>query len=311
MTVSTIIYRDVTGNLDAEPRASHAPELRTVLATCGFQRVGLLEVRYTDTTGLEEFRRLLTGSDADLLQDIIEHGETVEILTSRDERAFASVEPYYGGPVVVIRTIFEPGIVVETAMKPHWRPPSRAAPLLPFYLKYNPLVDRITSWIGDHILGSSELWPRSHAPGAGLYVALVDTRDPAALWQHHQQRVDTIIRTSNPPIRSHTTLTLYIAINQRVSQVSQQHTHRATSVSSTVAGVLSPLSLGWILLLQYVIQPGPLSLLDIELIILIAAIPLLLIVPVIRVVRGKVLPRLPGLPLHPVEDLLRDVQLIR
>src|SRR5512143_1169478 len=121
MQTSDILYRDVSHDPAAEEKALHAPELRQALLDCGFRRVGLLEA-YSDKPHIPEMILSSHSPDARLIKQSLERGEVDEILTSFDQHTFGSVERFFGGPVVILRTIFENGVIVDTTTKPARRP---------------------------------------------------------------------------------------------------------------------------------------------------------------------------------------------
>lgn len=239
MTKTTVVYRDVTQNPDATGKANHGPALRDALITAGFTHVGLLEVRVPNLLTPACRQQLMNSSDGILMLDLLENGEITEILTSPDQRAFASVERYFGGPVVCIRTILEDGVIVETSTRPKRAPqlstPSEAT---------DNQISKLVQWLLRIARGEPALWPRQNWPRAGYYLTLIDTDDAQVIWQHHRQQVDGLLDNSNRALRAHITVPLFIGINQRTLQIMEYKARWQGYLTYGIATMIILLMLG-------------------------------------------------------------------
>jgi hypothetical protein len=230
--------------------------------------------------------------------------EIIEVLTSPDRHAFATVECVAGEQLLCLRTITEKGVVIETAMRPT-RPIVGDKPRLP-----------MLHWLLQRVAHNQTRWPYANRPRAGYHVALVATRDPHELLQHHQQRLGVLRWASYTTIRRHNTLRLYNAILHRAAQISQHDGHIEHRIAHTLATVMLLLPLVCLVWALYGSQPAALGSLPDGLLLFgpaLALVPTLLLFGLyfllIGWVRGKLLPRWPGPALQPVDTLLAEVRL--
>ena len=207
----SVTYCDITGEAGAAERVYHAPELRGALLDLGFQSVGLLESKAPGTLDAEKMAPYIKAEDLALMVEATENGEVEEVFTSHDRMIFAAVNAFFGGPVVVMRTIFENGVVVETVTRPkRGSLPAEAPPGLKSPLDM--LINKVT-------FGSMPLWTRQDRPRWGYHVELVDTDQPSVLWQRHRQRIDELAKTLQTSTRPQDNLPLYIALSRRSHEI--------------------------------------------------------------------------------------------
>ena len=232
-----------------------------------------------------------------------EEGEVENVFTSHDRRIFAAVNTFFGGPVVVMRTIFENGVVVETVTRP-----KRGA--LPVEKSVDvALVDRL---VGKMTSGNMPLWARQDRPQWGYHVELVDTEQPSELWQRHRQRIDELaqkLQTSLPPQDN---LPLYIALSQRSHEITNYSGRWRKYIGfGVIAGIvvlifgMLPVLGGWAAALNAQTRGagGILISMAFAILLMFARIPL-------SVALGhRIPPLLPGPPMRPVADLLQEVVL--
>jgi hypothetical protein len=291
------LYRDVTDAPWAIQHTHPAPTWRTYLLAHGFRRVGLL-------TSHESVSADAAPLELDLLPDAAQPDEVIEVLTSPDRHAFATVETVAGEPLLCLRTITEKGVVIETAMRP-------TRPILEdtrgLALRHR---------LRQQVTHRAARWPHANRPRAGYHVALIATRDPQELFQQHQQRLGVLRWASYTTIRRHKNLRLYTAILRRAAQISQHDGRIEHRIAHTLASTITLLPLVCLIWMLWISQPAALDQLPDGLLLYgpaLALVPTLLLYGLyfllISWVRGKLLPRWPGPALQPVESLLGEVRL--
>ena len=193
-----ITYTDVTSLEGSAECTNFDPALRQALLDLGFQSIGVLECKSPDMINFAAMKRFVNPDDLAMMADAAENGELEEILTSHDRTIFAAVNRFFGGPVVVMRTIFQNGVVVETVT----RPQRGALPAA-----------------GKKVIGSMPLWARQDRPRWGYHVELVDTDQLSELWQRHRQRINELSKALQTSIPPQDNLALYIALSQRSHEI--------------------------------------------------------------------------------------------
>ena len=193
-----ITYKDITSLEGSAERANFDPALRQALLDLGFQSIGVLEGKSPDMINFEVMKRFINPDDLAMMADAVENGELEDILTSHDRTIFAAVNRFFGGPVVVMRTILQNGVVVETVI----RPQRGALPAA-----------------GKKVIGSMPLWARQDRPHWGYHVELVDTSQLSELWQRHRQRINELSKALQTSIPPQDNLPLYIALSQRSHEI--------------------------------------------------------------------------------------------
>ncbi len=307
MQKSDILYRDVSHDPAAEEKALHAPKLRQALLDCGFRRVGLLEA-YSDKPHISEMILNSDSPDARQIKQALQQGEVDEILTSPDQHTFASVERFFGGPVVILRTIFENGAIVDTTTKPARRPDfGRTALGVPEKAQSSP-PGQIVTWLMKRAMGEPPLWARENWPHAGYHLELMDTRDVVALWRRHQQRVIDFRKALSVEIPLHNSLHLYVCQSRRAQQIIAHYGKWYGRLTTAITVVFFPLSLivlfGTTEIIRNTARGVPFAfLIPILLAALIGSAALVLM----GVVRTKVVLHLPGPRLSSVDELLQTV----
>jgi hypothetical protein len=297
MQQTPVLYRDVTDAPWATQHAITAPLWRAHLRSLGFRRVGLLAQH-------EPGRSDATLPETDLLPDAASPDDVIEVLTSPDRHAFATVECVAGEQLLCLRTITEKGVVIETAMRPTRSISAEDSPSV--------LLHRLRQ----QVTHRAARWPHANRPRAGYHVALIATRDPQKLLQQHQQRLGVLRWASYTTIRRHNTLRLYSSILRRAAQISQHDGTIEHRIAQGLAGGMLLLPLLCLVWMLYGIQATTLSSLPDGLLLYgpaLALLPTLLLFGLyfllIGWVRGKLLPRWPGPALQPVERLMAEVRL--
>jgi hypothetical protein len=174
MPTIPVYYRVVTDSERGEAARKFAAPLRTRLLSLGFASLGVLQTRSPGSVDQYVFRRYLQPDDAELLIENAEQGALAEVFTSPDRQVFASIENVFGEALVMLYTLLDNGMVIETSMKP-----GRG-------VAYKPGVSgRLMNLANRRI----QPWERETVPASGYFVEQVDTRDPDWLWQRHRQRV--------------------------------------------------------------------------------------------------------------------------
>ncbi len=300
MQASDILYRDVSHDPTAEQKALHAPELRQALLDCGFRRVGLLET-YSDKPNIPEMILNSDSPDARLIKQALEQGDVDEILTSPDQHTLGSVERFFGGPVVILRTIFENGVIVDTTTKPARRPDfGGTMPGIP---------GGIVAGLMKRTLGEPPLWVRENWPHAGYYLELMDTCDVSALWRRHQQRVIDCKQTTNVAIPLHNSLRLYVCQSRRAQRIIEHYGKWQKYLSTAITVVFFLFILIVMFGMTGVVRNTARSAAPYAFLIpiLLAALIGMAALVLMGVVRTKVVPHLPGPRLSSVDELLQTV----
>jgi hypothetical protein len=296
MQQTPVLYRDVTDAPWATPHIDTAPLWRAHLLARGFRRVGLLARRAADAPET-------AAPDVDPLAEAAPPDAIIEVLTSPDRQAFATVEQVAGEHLLCLRTITEKGVVIETAMRP-----TRSSHAYPSVALLQRLRQQPTQ--------AAPRWPSANRPRAGYHVALIATRDPNELLQQHQQRLGGLRWASYTTIRRHNTLRLYSSILRRAAQISQHDGHIEHRIAHGLASVIMLLPLVCLVWMLWSSQPATLGSLPDGLLLYgpaLALVPTLLLFGLYFVllswVRGNLLPRWPGPALQPVDRLLAEVHL--
>ncbi len=299
MSQSRSVYRDVTHDPEAESKAVHAPELREALVNLGFRRVGILEARIPNFDP-RQVKSQLAGPDAHIVTNAATEGEVNEILASPDRRAFAIVARYFGGPLISMQTVMEDGTIVETTMKPQRGPDANFSSAS---MKKRGVSTYVMSRLIGIGAGEPPRWPRQNSPQSGYHLELVETDDAETLWQRHQRNVQAISQTTDSGIRPHTALPLYLAINQRSHRIRGHKAREEQRISSAIATFNALIILG--LLGAVFFTFDELYLYFAALVVASAIFALSLIAR--GYIGAHLIPRLPGPPLQPVDELLREV----
>ncbi|HSJ58062.1 MAG TPA: hypothetical protein VLC95_12830, partial [Anaerolineae bacterium] len=222
MDTPDIVFREVTGDPEAEEKARREPDWRPQLLALGFAPAGLVEARAGgDQATAEMLKTMATTPDAQRILTVAQEGEVVEILVSPDRSAQAVQENAFDGAVVCFRTLAESGEVVETTMRPARDPEIPVLPGMPAEASGGagsvPLL--LTLKIVQAIAGASPLWPRQNRPRAGFHVELVKIRDVEELWERHRSRLRTTLRQEDAPCRFHNTVRVEVALVLRNMQI--------------------------------------------------------------------------------------------
>jgi hypothetical protein len=161
-------------------------------------------------------------------------------------------------------------------------------------------------------MGELPDWPRDDCPSASYHVELVDTRDAAALWRRHQQRVDEIQRARGAGLRPQDSLLLYLCLNRRSGAILAHRGRQLTRLSGVlIAGfmILLMAVVGAILFgLNSLLRTSDLKALIAPVLIVFAGALALAPIPLLALIRSTILPRLPGPPPQPADDLLALVR---
>ena len=295
----SVTYRDITGEERAAERANHAPALRGALLDLGFQSIGILECKAPGAVDYEAMKNFVKAEDLAMMAEATENGEVEEVLTSHDRMMFATVDRFFSGPVIVLRTIFENGVVVETVTRPkRGALPAENPPVLP-------LVDGLAR---KTVFNSMPLWARENRPRWGYYVELVDTSQPSELWQRHRQRIDELAKTLQTSTRPQDALPLYIALSRRSHQITEYVGNWQSRFTTGAVAVFM------LFLLVVVLQmKGLMAVLNERLgyvgamsTLLLGVIFLaILMLPLSMGLPKLAIPLLPGPPLRPVAELLQ------
>ncbi|OGO40736.1 MAG: hypothetical protein A2W36_01300 [Chloroflexi bacterium RBG_16_58_14] len=293
-----VSYNDVTGLEGAAERANHDPALRQALLDLGFQTIGLLECRAPGAINFEGMKRFVNADDLAMMADATENGEVDEVLTSHDRTIFATVDTFFGGPVVVMRTIFENGVVVETVTRPE-RGALRA--------EKNSGLPLVGGLAGKMAFGSLPLWARQDRPRWGYHVELVDTNQPSELWQRHRQRIAELARTLQTSIRPQDNIPLYIALSRRSFEITSYAGQWQTRIANGLIGaffvfLFAVLLLGKGVMVSLRDQMGFVG--EMSIYLLGAIVMAVLMIPLSVALTRLLVPRLPGPPLKPAAELL-------
>ncbi len=297
MQASDILYRDVSNDPSAEEKALHAPELRQALLDCGFRRVGLLET-YSHQRHMPPMILNSNSPDAQLIKQALEQGEVDEILTSSDQHTLGSIERFFGGPVVILRTIFENGVIVDTTTKPARRPEFGGT-----------MPGGIVAGLMSRTMGELPLWVRENWPHAGYYLELMDTCDVATLWRRHQQRVIDCRQTTNVAIPLHNSLRLYVCQSRRAQHIVEHYGKWQKYLSTAITAVCFLLILIVMFGMTGVVRNAARSAAPYAILIpiLLAALIGMVALVLMGMIRTRVMPHLPGPRLSSVDELLQTV----
>lgn len=296
------IFRDVSQAPAAVATATAiAPEWRKTLLDLGFVSVGVLESQYLHAN-IEQIQRDFTRADATFIIHHIEAATPHEIFASPDQSTVAMIEPYFGGPVLIMRTATDAGTGIETVTTPVRRPRVRWWRWLDLWLFIMP-----------------HLWMLPSYPGGHYHVTLVKQRDPAAVWQQHQKQISRW--APQTALRPHTDIKLYVALSQRAYQI-QAHddTMRRRFVSITFLVAVCVMLMPILAYVQYLVESYavfintfyafPLFLL---VYIFSFTVPVLLVValqvPLTWISTRVVIPYFTGPRRQPVDELLQQVTL--
>ncbi len=208
-TISNYSMRDATNDPEASSRANHAPGLRRDLERLGFSPVGVIEAqarsmhRYAST-----LRGYTNAGESEAMIKFVTQGEAVQITRSADATTFGVVEPGKGGPVISLQTIFENGVVIETATRP-------SNPLHPVSARrMDPTVRAIAALVAV-ANAKPPIWPRSNWPKSGFFVERTDNRTARMLFERHRERVQQFRERYRTTIPRHDSLEVYRAIWMR------------------------------------------------------------------------------------------------
>lgn len=179
------------------------PAYRDALAALGFRCLGLTGLR--EPQGAEN---VYAGED-EAIGVRFRFGQACEIWVSPDERAIAVPATFVAGPVLSLLSARPDGRVVETTTRPV-RPPILRDP--------GPTPPA--------------LWHRETSERAGLDVALIDTRDVAALWAAHRQRL------GDAELPSHASLPFAAAIQRAMLDRAVNAGVRAYLAGALIVGVV-------------------------------------------------------------------------
>lgn len=297
-------YRNATLDHDAQARAVFGAEYRARLEAIGFTFLGLLKVCPTINVKPEQAKKLLPGQDGEILAEALEIGEIVLLLVSPDKRAFASIENYYGEPIVSLQTLLEDGTVVETTLKPEHQlkradvisEPDRAPGLMITALMKN-------------TVGTQATWPRTNRPQAGYHVELLDSHNLADLWQRHQTNINRIDQQCRCGLRAHISMEIYMAICQR-SLMIFQHCGRLNWISMNILMVI--FFVGALSLISYTVrlvqnnQVTTLAsvLMDVLLVVVFGG----LVIGILSLVSRWLIPHLPGPARATAAELIQTVK---
>lgn len=224
---NTYVFRDVSHDAAAVATAiAIAPAWRKTLLELGFVSLGVLESRNVDSD-IPHIQHTYAPADAAFILHTLQVGTRQELFTSPDRQAVATLEPFFGGPILLLRTVTEAGTVIETVTMP-----VRGATLRWW--------GRVQAWL----FAFPHPWMLPDYPGGHYRVIQVQPRDPVVVWQQHQACLTTLA----PPaaVRPQVTLTLYLATVRRALQI-QAHDatmkHRAGTIALLVAvgGMLLPI----------------------------------------------------------------------
>jgi|GEM_PF-2482869 len=309
MPIFDIKFRDVTQDPTAREKVAGS-SFRDVLLAFSFQTVGLLESRTSETLKDVNFG---AGPDVAMMRKALDEGEIGEILTSPDRRTFAVVEPYFDGPIVCFRSIFENGVIVDTTMEPR-RMPNIQYPPQPAGLPQNDFIFAILMKLLELAVGKQPLWVRENFPSAGYHLELIRTEDAHFLWRRHQERISHLIQGGKWTMRPHEHLSLYVCILQRYYRIFEHKTNWVDALNWALIAVFVLVSFGAVslpwedILSQYFGEPGfsgnGVVWVMIALLVIITIVGIMML-PLLGFIRTRLMPYLPGPRLESVEMLLK------
>lgn len=281
-----ITYKDITSLEGSAERANFDPALRQTLSDLGFQSIGVLECKSPGMINFEAMTRFVNPADLAMMADAAENGELEEILTSHDRTIFAAVNRFFGGPVVVMRTILQNGVVVETVT----RPQRGALPVA-----------------GKMVISSMPLWARQDRPRWGYHVELVDTSQPSELWQRHRQRINELSKALQTSIPPQDNLPLYIVLSQRSHEITTYAGQWRVRIANGLIAAFFVLLFAGLWLGKGVVvalreQLGFMG--GVTFYILGAILMAVLMIPLSVALPKLLVPYLPGPPVKPVAELL-------
>lgn len=241
---------DVTGDPMAAEKAKHAAHLHDDLTTLGFRQIGLIEARLPGA--VEQLKPLIAGADTDQLLAAVEEGEVVAVWQNPAQTipAFATAERHFDQPVLCLDTIAADGRIVETVMKPERAPDFggfmglASRDVSPVFK----LFARLAGWA----TGQPGRWSRPHRPRAGFHLELTGTTDTQTLWEHHQQRVMTLLKGAKTT-PAHDNLSLYLTTGHRAHQIFEREQKLLKLMDWALAGPIILLIVGAPLLAFYAV----------------------------------------------------------
>jgi hypothetical protein len=178
------------------------PEHREALEALGFRCLGLVGLRPDEEAG-----NFYAGED-EAMGERFRSGQATEVWGSPDERAIAVPASFAAGPVLTFLSADAEGRIVETTTRPKRAPILREPGPTP-----------------------PPLWHRSSSARDGVDVALIDTRDVAALWSEHRRRA------GDRPAPPHT-LELAVAMLRELKDRGMARAVRAYMAGSAVLFVV-------------------------------------------------------------------------
>lgn len=153
-----IRYHDGSNHPQWPSKVVPTPALTAAVQALGFERLGVL-VASADT-GPENFE----GEDQALIRSV-DGAEAVFVWRTPDALVYAVPSPYFGGDVLMFRSVLSDGAVVETVTRPARAP---------------------------NVVGSGwfapPLWPRHDLPAVGFLLELV-AGAPEAVFARHRERL--------------------------------------------------------------------------------------------------------------------------
>ncbi len=214
--ISHYFLRDASNDPKARARANYDPGLHRDLERLGFSTVGVIEAQ---ARRMQRYASTLHGytntGEAETIIKFVTQGEAVQITRSSDATTFGVVEPSRNGPVISLQTIFENGVVVETALRPSHLPRTVSA------RRMDPTVRAIAGLVQ---LANTKppIWPRSNWPKAGFFVEWTDNRSARLLYERHRERVQQFRERYRTKLPRHDSLDTYRAIRMRSLQINQR-----------------------------------------------------------------------------------------
>ncbi|HNT53555.1 MAG TPA: hypothetical protein PKG95_02520 [Anaerolineaceae bacterium] len=218
-------FEDVSHDPVAQQRAAvHCTRWQVALEMQGFGLLGLMKTRPKNNLTRAQIESILEGDDAEMLIDVVENGDLTPALISPDGEILATIENFFGGPLVSLHTLLVNGVIIETTMEPVRRPimVRSGAGLQGFLVRA--------------AMSGRSRWPRENRPQAGIFIELVKDHNLAAQLTRHRQRMVEIRRQyDNPAIYPLLDLPRYVILPLRSEQVGA---HRARQQNMINRGLM-------------------------------------------------------------------------